>query len=323
MNGYKRANAAFVSLVRNGELGSIKESMRSVEERFNRKAGYPWVFMNEVPFTEEFKEGVQKMTRSVCYFAQIPPEHWSYPDFIDQDKAREERKKMEEENVIYGGSESYRHMCRFNSGFFFRQQILEQFDYYWRVEPGVEFFCDLDYDPFLFMEANNKTYGFTITIYEYERTIRTLWDTTREFVKLYPEYVAKDNSMNFIVDDMRKGMEDRYNLCHFWSNFEIGDLRFWRSKAYTEYFEYLDKAGGFFYERWGDAPVHSIAASLFLPSSALHQFDDIAYRHNPFMHCPVNARKYHDNGKCNCNPKDSFDTDGYSCMRVRSHLSSP
>lgn len=44
-----------------------------------------------------------------------------------------------------------------------------------------------------------------------------------------------------------------------------------------DYFEHLDKAGGFFYERWGDAPVHSIAASLFLPKDQIHFFDDIAF----------------------------------------------
>lgn len=25
------------------------------------------------------------------------------------------------------------------------------FDYYWRVEPGIEYYCDLDYDPFVFV----------------------------------------------------------------------------------------------------------------------------------------------------------------------------
>lgn len=33
-----------------------------------------------------------------------------------------------------------------------------------------------------------------------------------------------------------------------WSNFEIGDLDFWRGEAYTKYFEHLDKKGGFYYE---------------------------------------------------------------------------
>lgn len=47
LNIYKRANAGIVSLVRNGELQPMKESMRDVEDRFNRKFGYPWYV---VPF---------------------------------------------------------------------------------------------------------------------------------------------------------------------------------------------------------------------------------------------------------------------------------
>ena len=48
--------------------------------------------------------------------------------------------------------------------------------------------------------------------------------------------------MDWVSDD--KGQT--YNGCHFWSNFEIGSLAFWRSEAYRKYFEHLDKAGGFF-----------------------------------------------------------------------------
>ena len=68
-----------------------------------------------------------------------------------------------------------------------------------------------------------------------------------------------------------------------WSNFEIGSLKFWRSKPYMEFFEHLDKAGGFYYERWGDAPVHSIGAALFARKDQIHFFDDIGYRHEPFQ----------------------------------------
>lgn len=50
-----------------------------------------------------------------------------------------------------------------------------------------------------------------------------------------------------------------------------------------DYFEYLDKAGGFYYERWGDAPVHSIAAALFARKDQIHFFQDIGYRHEPFQ----------------------------------------
>jgi hypothetical protein len=33
-----------------------------------------------------------------------------------------------------------------------------------------------------------------------------------------------------------------------WSNFEIGDLDFWRGEAYSKFFDHLDEAGGFYYE---------------------------------------------------------------------------
>lgn len=32
---------------------------------------------------------------------------------------------------------SYRHMCRWNSGFFYRHPKLRDYDWYWRVEPDV------------------------------------------------------------------------------------------------------------------------------------------------------------------------------------------
>lgn len=81
-----------------------------------------------------------------------------------------------------------------------------------------------------------------------------------------------------------------YSTCHFWSNFEIADMSFWRSQAYEDYFNHLDRAGGFFYERWGDAPVHSIALGLFEDSSKIHWFRDIGYQHIPYFNCPNSPR---------------------------------
>lgn len=97
-----------------------------------------------------------------------------------------------------------------------------------------------------------------------------------------------------------------------WSNFEIASLSWLRSEAYTKYFEFLDQAGGFFYERWGDAPVHSIAASLMLSRDEIHFFDEIGYFHAPFSHCPTGNQAKNEL-KCYCQAKDNNDWRGYSC----------
>jgi len=89
-----------------------------------------------------------------------------------------------------------------------------------------------------------------------------------------------------------------------WSNFEIGDLDLWRSEAYSTFFDFLDQKGGFYYERWGDAPVHSIGAALFAKKEQIHFFNDIGYRHEPFQHCPQGDA--HKRGKCWCDPDQNF-----------------
>ena len=109
-------------------------------------------------------------------------------------------------------------------------------------------------------------------------------------------------------------IRDRYNLCHFWSNFEIGNLNLWRSPAYRDYFETLDRSGGFFYERWGDAPVHSIAASVFLPKSYIHYFSDIGYHHPPYDNCPLDNKVWKENN-CECDQNNDFTFKGYACGR--------
>lgn len=102
----------------------------------------------------------------------------------------------------------------------------------------------------------------------------------------------------------------------------MGDLNWLRSKAYIDFFESLDRDGGFFYERWGDAPVHSIAAGLMLNKSEIHFFNDIAYWHVPFTHCPT-GEKTRLALRCHCNPRDNFDWRGYSCKRAGDRPSTP
>ncbi|KAG1827260.1 glycosyltransferase family 15 protein [Suillus subaureus] len=303
----RKANASFVMLVRNSDLIGIMSSMKQIEDRFNRKFQYPYVFLNDEPFTQSFKDHILALTNTKVEFGVIPPDHWHQPSWVDEDRASKSRDDMVRDNVIYGGT--YRNMCRFNSGFFYRHELLQQYRYYWRVEPDIKLFCDVDYDPFLVMQDQNKVYaGFTISLYEYQATIPTLWNAVKSFINANPDLVAPGNAMGFLSDDAGES----YNLCHFWSNFEIADLDFWRGEAYSKFFEYLDEQGGFYYERWGDAPVHSIGAALFAKKEQIHFFNDIGYRHEPFQHCPQGD--LHAKGKCWCDPNQNFDYEWYSCL---------
>lgn len=53
-----KANAVFLMLCRNEDVDGAVKSIRELEDRFNRNYHYPWVFLNEVEFTDDFKKCV-------------------------------------------------------------------------------------------------------------------------------------------------------------------------------------------------------------------------------------------------------------------------
>jgi mannosyltransferase len=206
----------------------------------------------------------------------IPPEHWDMPSWIDEKKFQKAAKKLKRAGVQYAALKSYHQMCRWNSGLFYKHPVLADTRYYWRVEPNVHFFCRVDYDVFRYMHDNNKTYGFTVSLYDDPNTLPSLWPATEEFLEVEANqaHLHPNNAWGWLTDKLRRPDHTRrangYSTCHFWTNFEVADMDFWRGRAYEDYFAHLDRAGGFFYERWGDAPVHSIALGLFEDKSRIH-----------------------------------------------------
>ncbi|KAF2213016.1 glycosyltransferase family 15 protein [Cercospora zeae-maydis SCOH1-5] len=313
-----RANAAFVVLARNKELDGVIESLKSVERHFNRWFHYPYVFLNDGEFNSTFKEAVTNYTSSPVEFGQIGPEHWGFPNWTDANVAKEGIRKQGDQAIMYGGMESYHHMCRFYSGFFYKHELLQKYDWYWRVEPEIKYFCDMTYDPFVHMERNNKTYGFTIAVKELKETVPNIFRYASAYKRkhglkskgLWEMFLPKedptyaDGKTKPLPEDILRtepgqgtlpeidpeAMEGEiYNMCHFWSNFEIARLDWFRSKEYEEFFQMMDKSGGFWMERWGDAPIHSLAAGALLSPSDIHYFRDYGYRHTTIQHCPANA----------------------------------
>ncbi|KAF2838302.1 glycosyltransferase family 15 protein [Patellaria atrata CBS 101060] len=319
-----RANAAFVVLARNKELDGVIQSMRSIERHFNRWFHYPYVFLNDGDFDENFKATVANYSSSKVEFGKIDASMWGFPDWVDKNVAQEGIRKQGDQAIMYGGMESYHHMCRFYSGFFFKHELLQKYEWYWRLEPEIKYFCDITYDPFQAMIAANKTYGFTIAVKELKETVpnifryasaykrknnltsQGLWEMFIEkpenkepelpkddpkYKKALPEEImtteAGTGSLPEIDPEAMEG--EKYNMCHFWSNFEIAKLSWFRSKEYNDFFEMMDRSGGFWMERWGDAPIHSLAAGALLGPKDIHYFRDFGYRHTTIQHCPANA----------------------------------
>jgi mannosyltransferase len=116
-NAEPRANATLMMLARNSDMDGAVASVKNVQKQFNKQFGYPWVFLNDQPWTDEF---VTKVTEAgsgaAVRFETISAEMWGSPQWIDKKRARESMDDMQRQGIMYGGVESYHHMCRFQSG---------------------------------------------------------------------------------------------------------------------------------------------------------------------------------------------------------------
>ncbi|QRV79345.1 cytochrome P450 family protein [Ceratobasidium sp. AG-Ba] len=98
----RKANAAFVFLARNSDLKGVMQSMKHMEDRFNKKFDYPYVFLNDVPFDKRFKYHTSQLTNANVSYGVIESSHWNQPDWVDEEYATSMRKWMKENNIIYG-----------------------------------------------------------------------------------------------------------------------------------------------------------------------------------------------------------------------------
>jgi alpha 1,2-mannosyltransferase len=115
----RRANATLVMLARNSDLDGVISSVEQMEAKFNRNFKYPWVFLNDEPFSVDFKRYVMSilsvvgfssffrrvsvLTEADVSFGVVPRESWVQPDWIDEQRAQEGRNSLVRQGVIYGG----------------------------------------------------------------------------------------------------------------------------------------------------------------------------------------------------------------------------
>ncbi|VEU21291.1 DEKNAAC102558 [Brettanomyces naardenensis] len=317
-----RANATFYTLCRNSDLFDILETIQNYNYRFNNRYHYDWVFLNDQPFTEEFIKLVNASVAGEAHFGLIPKEQWSLPDSVNIAEMKRGMDKLMNDPdgaVPYGDSLSYRHMCRFESGFFYRHELLQRYDYFWRVEPGVRLRCEVRYDLFKYLQDGNYDYGFTISLLEYPKTIPSLFSTFRKSLHDLgvDGLLADPNNYSGFIVDRNTG---EYNYCHFWTNFEIGNLNVFRSRQYNEIFEKLDQTNGFYYERWGDAPVRSLILSTILERGRIKRLANIGYTHPPYTQCP-RQESLRIADRCSCNPETDITEKYFSCSWYFDQLS--
>jgi len=200
-------------------------------------------------------------------------------------------------------------MCRFYSGWFWRHPALLKYEWLWRLDTDVEFKCDVPYDPIERMISKKALYGFVQINPDATWVQPSLASNVSRFLAENAHLVPEDANMGFVWDGAagiekamkgHAGSDDWTKYCMY-NNFEISHRSVWETEIYTKFFRFLDQAGGFFYERWSDSPVHSFGLAMSLRRDQVWQFRDLGYQHQGWSYeCPALDR-------CLCEKEDFYD----------------
>ncbi|GME85396.1 unnamed protein product [Ambrosiozyma monospora] len=275
-------------------------------------------------FSTDFKLKVSSKLSGRAIFGQIPTRYWTIPNFIDDDKMTLSMDRLSSEHVSFADSLNHRLSFRFHSGFIHKMKVFNLYDYYWRVEAGTVLDCDLVVDVFDQMVQGDYKYGFNMAVLEDKKAVRGLWKNTLGFFeKLHPEFKDDNAALGFVQYDRHSHsvIDGHFNLCHYWTESEIVNLSFLKSREYGEFFDLLESSGNFFYERWSDGVVRTMAVSFLVGDDQILYLSDVRgfNQENEYDYkqgtqsCPVDAEvrtKFH----CNCNVKTDMTFKKWSCI---------
>lgn len=171
---------------------------------------------------------------------------------------------------LRGFGMGYRHMCRWQAGVVYEH--LADYDYYLRLDTDSFLRAPVEYNLFDHMRAGG---------YLYATLPGTLHLDTEWCV-----HGLRDTVAHWLRDEQIPTVQPIGEIPHglmFYNNFELASVRWFREGHYRQMFEVLDRAGGIYLHRWGDAPIHTLGVYLFIPEAQRTELSGVHYMHQWFV----------------------------------------
>ena len=247
------------------DVEKLKESLRRLDYFFNDQYSYPVIVFHE-NFDQELQRQITGVTRSPIQFETVT---FQIPEFLDRAKIPE--------TIYYqkwGFGIGYRNMCRFFAGEFFHHPVLKNFKYVWRLDSDSFILSSPNFNVFKKMADENYVYGFQHIEKDVPEVTGGLWEATKKYIEehqIIPTYLS-----DFLVNGA-------WDLSYYYSNFEILDMEFFRTKEIQNYYQHLDKTGGIYMHRWGDHIIRLLTLAIFADKNKVHKFSEMGYQHQHFI----------------------------------------
>ncbi|KAF5670221.1 mannosyltransferase [Fusarium heterosporum] len=191
--------AAMVTLVQEADLPATLFSIKQIEDNFNNRHLYDWVFFSVQNLPEKFKEETSNATNATCIFEVIPNENWNVPGWTDQPQLPiSHETNANHDSRIPRPTAIIRKMNRWRSAPFAKEKRLKTYEWFWRVEPGVQLHQKIPFDVFRLMRDNGIAYGFNREILG-QADLCHLSPRIKSFVDKHPELLHKEADVSWLI----------------------------------------------------------------------------------------------------------------------------
>ncbi|KAJ2898597.1 glycosyltransferase family 15 protein [Zalerion maritima] len=318
-----RPKAAIITLVTEDDLPSIIQTVSSVEEQFNSKHLYDWVFFSPSKLDEGFRQSVSNSTSATCLFEEIDSK-WVVPKNLDASRVGRVFDAFDKSGMSREWIMNTHHAVRWKAGLFAQEKRLDNYDWFWMIEPGTTFDGLISYDVFRFLRDNNMAFGTDAEKVYSLYANKAMWHRVRTFVNNRPGLIHPQSPIHYLLrvietghDELDVLTDDGYDNfdkcqaghdkrvfpargsvhlaadvipdpeCHDCPSFMMGSVDAFRSKPFYRFFRHLDNSGLFYYHTVNDDLVHRLAMTMFAHPHKSWFFDNIGASNGICTVCPT------------------------------------
>ena len=257
----------------------LLHSLASLDAHYNNRWQAPVIIFHPVaasrqnkgsaghPLTPEQQKQVREATTSAITFAEV--------DFGSAPLAPPPHAPAMAHNKPLG----YRQMCNFFAFHFADHDALVGYDYVLRFDGDAVLLEDVPLDLFSAMEVSNWTYAWRSMACESEDVVKGLEETVARHFGLTSLCGHLEPALTSPACTNSLNATRGWSRTMYYNNFEVVRLAWLRSAEYRKLAAALAAAEGVWMERWGDAPIRTLAVQLLLPRAQVHRFVEVAYYH--------------------------------------------
>lgn len=263
----------------------LKTTLYFLFRHFNKTYEYPIIILHQGDYDavsqEEIIQGIRKSHRHLIVFKEMDKSDWEVPEHIDVEKVK---KIIDISPVPYWRNLNYRLMCNFWMKHF--HKYTNGYDYVMRLDDDGLIEEPISYDLFEMMKSKNLVYMSNIVHIDCGICNYRMKEM---FEEILPTYMDSINGGLFVKTDLKPDAQPVYDKFKeiltilgkphegsseiplampimYYNNFFVTSTEFWKRKEVCDTIEKIDKNGGIFYYRYGDAPLQTIIVTLLEPT---------------------------------------------------------